>query len=101
MSALVDVYVKPNCEKCINALSMVSEYGGIDRVFVVGDVDEKTKKSFSEQITTYEVDGIEYISKEKFGDGTLPHVEFDQSLSLNYEELVEAYDSQDLDQYFT
>ncbi len=101
MSALVQVFVKPNCEESLTTLSMISEWGNIHEVIVVGSLDEDTKNALEKEINKYQPDEVSYISKEEFVEGELPQVMFDESLTLNYEELVQAYDEEDLDQYFT
>lgn len=45
MSALVQVFVKPNCEESLTTLSMISEWGNIHEVIVVGSLDEDTKNA--------------------------------------------------------
>ncbi|WP_394261443.1 hypothetical protein [Moraxella boevrei] len=101
MSALVEIFIKPNCEKSIQTLDMISEWGNIDEVIVVGNLDEYTKNALEKEIIRYQPNEVSYISEEEFGEEELPQVVFDQSLSLNYEELVGAYEEEDLDQYFT
>ncbi|MFW2176565.1 MULTISPECIES: hypothetical protein [unclassified Moraxella] len=99
MSSYVTVFVKPDCEKCINAIDMVMEYGGIDEIVVVGKKDNDTTKAFGEKMAEY-ADGVTYISEEENGEDALPQVYFD-SFSVSYDELLEAYEIEELDGYFT
>lgn len=100
----MQVYVKPNCEKSLEALNMVTEYGGIDQIFVVGQIDEEQKDIFENELEAYEADEIMFISekefREEFKEESLPLVLFD-SFDVGYEKLLEAYESEELYQYFT
>lgn len=105
MSAYVNVYVKPNCKESKKLLDMVLEYGGIDTITIVGDANDEATKVFGEEVADY-ADGVEYISEDaeelqsNLGGEPLPQVCFD-SFNIGYAKALEAYESGDLDMYFT
>lgn len=107
MSSYVQVYVKPNCEKSPIMMSMVSEWGNIHELIVVGDYNDNTKAEFENENQDFcnefryisDIEWLQIIEQEEM-ENTLPQVSFD-GICLNYEELEEAYDNEDLDQYFT
>lgn len=103
MSSYVQVYVKLSCEKSFNAIDMVSEYGNIDEIVVVGDYDDTTKAEFENKNEDF-CNDFRYISDDEWSEevehGTLPQASFDGS-SISYEELLEVHKTGELDSYFT
>lgn len=100
MSALVQVFVKPNCEKSLNALDMVSEYGGIDEIVFVGEIDETMAEYSNDVVRQVNNDDTDILEEFKKEGLELPVVMFD-SWEVGYDKLLEAYETEELDQYFT
>lgn len=100
MSALVQVFVKPNCEKSLKALDMVSEYGGIDEIVFVGEIDETMAEYSNDMVRQVNNDDTDILEEFKKEGLELPVVMFD-SWTVGYDELLEAYETEELDGYFT
>ncbi|WP_019518634.1 hypothetical protein [Faucicola boevrei] len=99
MSALVQVFVKPNCEKSLKALEMVAENGGIDDVVFFGEIDKEMAKYSNDAVSQINEDA-DILAEFKKEGLELPVVMFD-SWTVGYDELLEAYETEELNGYFT